>query len=225
MQVVSGPIGRQRVHYEAPPAERLPGEMERFLEWINAPAQAEPALVRAGLGHLWFVTLHPFDDGNGRIARAIGDLLLARADGSPQRFYSLSAQIQRERKAYYDILERTEKGGLDVTEWLLWFLQMLGEAVNLAHHALDAVLEKAHFWQRVSGVALNERQVKILNRLLDGFEGKLTSSKWAAFAKSSTDTALRDINELVELGILQRSGAGGRSTSYDLVRKRTDPLP
>jgi Fic family protein len=169
--------------------------------------------------------LHPFDDGNGRIARAIGDLLLARADGSPQRFYSLSAQIQRERKAYYDILERTQKGSMDVTEWLLWFLQMLGEAVDLAHHALDAVLEKAHFWQRVSSVALNERQIKVLNRLLDGFEGKLTSSKWAALAKSSTDTALRDINELVELGILERSGAGGRSTSYDLVRKPADRQP
>jgi Fic family protein len=225
IQVVSRPIGRQRVRYEAPPAACLPGETERFLAWINAPVQAEPALVRAGLGHLWFVTLHPFDDGNGRIARAIGDLLLARADGSPRRFYSLSAQIQRERKAYYDILERTQKGGLDVTEWLLWFLQMLDEAVSRAHQALDAVLEKAHFWQRVAGVALNERQVKVLNRMLDGFEGKLTSSKWAAFAKTSTDTALRDINELVELGILQRSGAGGRSTSYDLVLKRTDPLP
>jgi Fic family protein len=225
MQVVSGPIGRQRVHYEAPPAQRLADEMARFLAWVNAPSLAEPALIRAGLGHLWFVTLHPFDDGNGRIARAIGDLLLARADGSPQRFYSLSAQIQRERKAYYDILERTQKGGLDVTEWLLWFLQMLGEAVDLAHHALDGVLEKAHFWQRVSGVALNERQVKIINRLLDGFEGKLTSSKWAAIAKSSTDTALRDINELVELGILERSGAGGRSTSYDLMRRPVSPLP
>lgn len=217
MQVVSGPMGRQRVHYEAPPAQRLAGEMERFLAWVNTPAPAEPALIRAALGHLWFATLHPFDDGNGRIARAIGDLLLARADGSPQRFYSLSAQIQRERKAYYDILERTQKADSDVTEWLLWFLQMLGEAVGLAHHALDAVLKKAHFWQRMSGVALNERQVKIINRLLDGFEGKLTSSKWAAIGKSSTDTALRDINELVELGILQRSGAGGRSTSYDLA--------
>lgn len=225
MQVVSGPIGRQRVHYEAPPAEHLAGEMERFLEWINAPVETEPGLIRAGLGHLWFVTLHPFDDGNGRVARAIGDLLLARADGSPQRFYSLSAQIQRERKAYYDMLERTQKGGLDVTEWLLWFLQMLGEAVNLAHRALDGVLEKAHFWQRFSGTGLNTRQVKVINRLLDGFEGKLTSSKWAAIAKSSPDTALRDINELVELGILQRSGAGGRSTSYDLVTKKTEPLP
>ena len=225
MQVVSGPIGRQRVHYEAPPAQQLTREMERFLEWLNAPAQTEPELIRAGLGHLWFVTLHPLDDGNGRIARAIGDLLLARADGSPQRFYSLSAQIQRERKAYYDILERTQKGGLDVTEWLLWFLQMLGESLDVAHRALDSVLEKAHFWQHISGVALNQRQVKVINRLLDGFEGKLTSSKWAAIAKSSADTALRDINELVELGILQRSGAGGRSTSYDLIMRKTGSLP
>lgn len=224
MQVVSGPIGRQRVHYEAPPAPRLTHEMERFLAWVNAPALTEPALIRAGLGHLWFVTLHPFDDGNGRIARAIGDLLLARADGSPQRFYSLSSQIQRERKVYYDILERTQKADMDVTEWLQWFLHILGEALDLAHHALDTVLEKAHFWQRVSGAALNERQVKIINRLLDGFEGKLTSSKWAAIVKSSTDTALRDINELVELGILQRSGSGGRSTSYDLVRHEASRL-
>jgi Fic family protein len=225
MQVISGPIGRQRVHYEAPPAERLSDEAERFLGWLNAPVQAEPALIRAGLGHLWFVTLHPFDDGNGRIARAIGDMLLARADGSPQRFYSLSAQIQRERKAYYEILERTQKGDLDVTEWLLWFLRMLGEAVRLANHALDAVLDKARFWQRMSGIALNERQVKVLNRLLDGFEGKLTSSKWAALAKCSTDTALRDIQELVTQGVLQRSGAGGRSTSYDLITRETNPQP
>ncbi|WP_025139457.1 Fic family protein [Achromobacter sp. DH1f] len=217
MQGVSGPVGRQKVHYEAPPATRLPAEMARFLDWVNVPDTPEPALVRAGLGHLWFVTLHPFDDGNRRIARAVGDLLLARADGSPQRFYSLSAQIQRERKQYYDILERTQKGTPDVTEWLLWFLRMLGEALNQAHRTLDAVLGKARFWQRVSGAALNERQVNVLNRLLDGFEGKLTSSKWAALAKCSADTALRDINELMALGVLRRSGAGGRSTSYELV--------
>lgn len=217
MQVVSGPVGRQKVHYEAPPAHSLPVELERFLEWVNISHTGQPALIRAGLGHLWFVTLHPFDDGNGRIARAIGDLLLARADGSPQRFYSLSAQIQRERKGYYDILERTQKGTLEVTEWLLWFLQMLDEAVGHAHHTLDAVLDKARFWQRVQGAALNERQVKVLNRLLGGFEGKLTTSKWAALAKCSPDTALRDINELVELGMLQRSSAGGRSTSYELT--------
>ncbi|KQW46590.1 MULTISPECIES: Fic family protein [unclassified Roseateles] len=216
MQVVSGPLGRQRVHYEAPPAARLDAEMLRFLSWANAPAPQEPALIRAGLGHLWFVTLHPFDDGNGRIARAVGDLLLARADGSPQRFYSLSAQIQRERKAYYDILERTQKGTLDVTEWLLWLLQMLSAAVDHANGTLDAVLHKSRFWHRVHGAALNERQVQVLNRLLDGFEGKLTTAKFAALAKCSTDTALRDLNALVALGVLQRSGAAGRSTHYEL---------
>ena len=217
MQVVSGPVGRQRVHYEAPPAACLPAEMARFFDWVNRPDPVEPALLRAGLGHLWFVTLHPFDDGNGRIARAIGDLLLARADGSPQRFYSLSAQIQRERKSYYDVLERTQKGDLEVTGWLLWFLQNLDAAVMQAHRSLDAVLCKARFWQRLAGMALNARQVKVLNRLLDGFEGKLTSSKWAALAKCSADTALRDINELVALGVLQRADAGGRSTSYELM--------
>ena len=167
MQVISGPMGRQKIHYEAPPAECLPAELTRFLTWVNTADTSEPALIRAGLGHLWFVTLHPFDDGNGRMARAIGDLLLTRADGSSQRFYSLSAQIQRERKAYYDILERTQKGTLDVTEWLLWFLRMLDEAVRHAHHTLDTVLEKSRFWLRVQGISLNERQVKVLNRVLD----------------------------------------------------------
>lgn len=215
MQVVSGPIGRQRVHFEAPPAERLEEETSRFLVWLNSSTH-EPPLIKAGLAHLWFVTLHPFDDGNGRIARAIGDLLLTRADGSPQRFYSLSAQIQRERKAYYDILERTQKGNLDVTDWLAWFLETLHRAVEQAQHTLDAVLTKARFWQRLAGVPMNERQVKLLNRLLDGFEGKLTSSKWAAIAKCSPDTALRDINDLLARGILRKSEAGGRSTSYEL---------
>lgn len=216
MQVVSGPIGRQRVHFEAPPAARVPDEIGGFLAWLNAPP-AEPLLIRAGLAHLWFVTLHPFDDGNGRIARALGDLVLARADRSPQRFYSLSAQIQRERNAYYDVLERTQRGSLDVTEWLAWFLNTLGRAIDHAHTTLDAVLIKARFWQRCAGVAMNERQVKVMNRLLDGFEGKLTTSKWAALAKCSQDTALRDITELVEQGMLRRSASGGRSTSYELV--------
>ncbi|SEU29431.1 Fic family protein [Burkholderia cepacia] len=216
MQVVSGPIGRQRVHFEAPPAARLADETGRFLAWLNA-APVEPLLIRAGLAHLWFVTLHPFDDGNGRIARALGDLVLARADRSPQRFYSLSAQIQRERNAYYDVLERTQRGSLDVTEWLAWFLTALGRAIDHAHSTLDAVLVKARFWQRCAGVAMNERQAKVMNRLLDGFEGKLTSTKWAALAKCSQDTALRDITELVERGVLQRSSSGGRSTSYELV--------
>lgn len=215
MQVVSGPIGRQRVHFEAPPAGSLEAETGRFLSWLNSPS-SEPPVLKAGLGHLWFVTLHPFDDGNGRIARAIGDLLLARADGSPQRFYSLSAQIQRERKAYYDILERTQKRSMDVTEWLVWFLDTLLCALGEAQHALDAVLAKARFWQRWGAMPLNERQVKLLNRLLDGFDGKLTSSKWASIAKCSSDTALRDINELLARGVLRKSDAAGRSTSYEL---------
>lgn len=216
MQVVSGPIGRQRVHFEAPPADRLEAETARFLGWLNG-ASNEPPLLKAGLGHLWFVTLHPFDDGNGRIARAIGDLLLARADGSPQRFYSLSAQIQRERRDYYDVLERTQKGTLDVTGWLLWFLGTLGRAVTSAQATLDTVLVKARFWQRWAGTSLNERQVKLLNRLLDGFEGKLTSSKWAAIAKCSPDTALRDITQLLDLGVLKKPPGGGRSTGYELA--------
>lgn len=215
MQVVSGPIGRQRMHFEAPPADRLDAEVGRFLDWINA-ASNDPPLLKAGLGHLWFVTLHPFDDGNGRIARAIGDLLLARADGSPQRFYSLSAQIQRERKGYYEILERTQKQSMEVTEWLTWFLHTLHDAVDQAQHTLDAVLGKARFWQRWAVIPLNERQVALLNRLVDGFDGKLTSSKWAAIARCSPDTALRDINDLMARGVLRKSGAGGRSTSYEL---------
>ncbi len=216
MQVVSGPIGRQRVHFEAPPAHVLSAETGRFLDWVNGDCSSPP-LIKAGLGHLWFVTLHPFGDGNGRIARAIGDLLLARADGSPQRFYSLSAQIQRERKAYYDILEQTQKSTLDVTGWLSWFLQALQRAVVQAQETLDAVLMKAQFWRRLAGTPMNERQVKLLNLLLDGFEGKLTSGKWAKIAKCSPDTALRDINELVTRGALRKSGAGGRSTSYELA--------
>jgi Fic family protein len=218
MQVVSGPLGRQRVHFEAPPADALESETRRFLTWANSES-TEPPLIKAGLAHLWFVTLHPFDDGNGRIARAVGDLFLARADGSPQRFYSLSSQIQRERKAYYDILERTQKQSLDVTEWLAWFLETLHRAVDQAQHTLDAVLAKTRFWKRWAApgsAPLNERQVKLVNRLLDGFEGKLTSSKWAAIAKCSPDTALRDITDLLARGVLRKSDAGGRSTSYEL---------
>ena len=215
MQVVSGSLGRQRVHFEAPPAAKLKSEIKRFLAWANGMSKDAP-LIKAGLAHLWFVTLHPFDDGNGRIARAVGDMFLVRADGCPQRFYSLSAQIQRERKAYYDILERTQKTSLDVTEWLAWFLDTLHLAVDQAQHTLDAVLAKAQFWQRWAMTPLNARQVKMLNRLLDGFEGRLTSSKWATIAKCSMDTALRDITELLALGVLRKSAAGGRSTSYEL---------
>lgn len=218
MQVVSGPLGKQRVHFEAPPADRLSKEVDHFLAWANS-GSGEPPLIKAGLAHLWLVTLHPFDDGNGRIARAIGDLFLARSDGSPQRFYSLSAQIQRERKAYYDILERTQKQSMDVTDWLAWFLEMLHRAIDQAQHTLDSALIKTRFWQRLAGsksAPLNERQVKLINRLLDGFDGKLTSSKWATIAKCSADSALRDITDLCARGVLQKSDKGGRSTSYEL---------
>jgi Fic family protein len=216
MQVVSGRLGRQRVHFEAPPAGRLEFEIDRFFAWANR-ATDEPLLIKAGIAHLWFVTLHPFDDGNGRIARALGDLFCARADGSPQRFYSLSAQIQRERRAYYEILERTQKHTLDVTEWLTWFLFSLHRAVDHAQQTLNTVLKKAYFWQHRAAVPLNERQIKMINRLLDGFEGKLTSSKWATICKCSADTSLRDIKELLTRGILMKLDAGGRSTSYKLA--------
>jgi Fic family protein len=216
MQVISGPVGRRKIHFQAPPAAVLPLEMARFIAWANEQTD-EPALIKAGLAHLWFLTLHPFDDGNGRIARAVSDLFLARADGNSQRFYSLSAQIQRERKDYYDVLERTQKGTLDVTGWLSWFLGTLGRAIASAQTTLDAVWVKARFWQRWAGTPLNERQVKMLNRLLDGFEGKLTSSKWGAIAKCSPDTALRDITQLLERGVLKKSPGGGRSTGYELA--------
>lgn len=215
MQVVSGPIGRRKVHFQAPPATALSAEMARFLAWANAHT-GEPALIKAGLAHLWFVTLHPFDDGNGRIARAVGDLFLARADGSPQRFYSASAQIQRERKDYYAVLERTQKGTLDVTEWLSWFLDTLGRAVAEAQSTLDTVLFKSRFWQLWAGTPFNTRQLKVLGRVLDGLDSKLTSSKWASIAKCSPDTALRDITQLLEAGVLRKSAGGGRSTAYEL---------
>jgi Fic family protein len=220
MQVVSGPVNHRKLHYEAPPADALPAETARFLAWANEDT-GEPALIKAGLAHLWFVTLHPFDDGNGRIARAIGDLFLARADGGGQRFYSLSAQIQRERKDYYDVLERAQKGALDVTDWLSWFLGTLGRAVASAQATLDSVLFKARFWQHRAGVTMNERQVKLIKRLLDGFEGKLTSSKWAAIARCSPDTALRDINELLALNVLRKLPGGGRSSGYELTESRS----
>lgn len=215
MQVVSGPIGRRKIHFEAPPAQRLEEEMARLLEWFELSRDGDP-LIHAGLAHLWFVTLHPFDDGNGRIARAVGDMALARAEGSSQRFYSLSARIQREREDYYEMLERTQKGTMDVTPWLAWFLGCLLRAIEGAEASLSGVLARSRFWQQGATTAMNERQIKLVNRLLDGFEGKLTSSKWAAIAKCSPDTALRDINDLVVRGVLKKSGAGGRSTSYEL---------
>jgi Fic family protein len=216
MQVVSGPVGRQKVHYQAPRAAQLEEEMDGFLSWFNSEQNIDPVL-KAGLAHLWFVTIHPFDDGNGRIARAIGDMSLARSEKSAQRFYSLSAQIQRERKEYYDLLEQTQAGSLDVTKWLAWFLACLGRAIEGADSTLGRVIAKAWFWERHAGISLNERQIQLINRLLDGFEGKLTSAKWAAIAKCSPDSALRDINDLIERGVLKKTEAGGRSTSYELV--------
>ena len=216
MEVVSGPIGRQRVHYTAPPAERLGDEISRFLEWFEDTRSMEPVLA-AGIAHFWFVTIHPFEDGNGRIARAIADMALARSEESSERFYSMSAQIRLERNAYYDILERTQKGSLDITDWQVWFLECLARAIENAQDTLAAVLTKAAFWEAHAHELLNERQVKILNWLLDGFEGRLTSSKWAVMNRCSQDTANRDIRDLIDRGILVRGEAGGRSTSYELV--------
>jgi Fic family protein len=216
MQVVSGPIGREHVHVEAPQAPRLKAEMRAFTRWFNGKESIDPVL-KAAVAHLWFVTIHPFEDGNGRIARAIADMALARSEGTPQRFYSMSKQIRAERDAYYDILEATQKGDLDITDWLRWFLGRLDRAFEGAEEILASVLRKSRFWERPEAAELNERQRKALNRLLDGFEGKLTSSKWATLTKTSQDTALRDIDDLVKRGILVKEAAGGRSTSYALT--------
>ncbi|MBW6496281.1 MAG: Fic family protein [Burkholderiaceae bacterium] len=216
MQVVSGPYGRERVHYSAPPAHRVAAEMAAFLAWFNAPLATDP-VIKAALAHLWFVTIHPFEDGNGRIARAIADLALARSEGSPQRFYSMSAQIRTERTTYYEHLERTQKGGTDVTDWLIWFLACLGRAIHGAEGVLSAVVAKARFWEGAVALALNARQIKLLNRLLDGFEGKLTSSKWATIAGCSQDTANRDIAALIDLRLLRKGEGGGRSTHYEVA--------
>ena len=217
MQVVTGPVERQKVHFEAPPAATLPAQTQAFFDWFEA-APAGDAIIKAGLAHLWLVTLHPFDDGNGRLSRAVGDMALARAEGTHQRFYSFSAQIQRERKDYYDQLEATQKGPLDVTPWLHWFLGCLLRAVQGADATLAGVLDKAQFWQRWAGTPMNARQTLVLNRVLDGMEGKLTNAKWAAMAKCSPDTALRDINDLLAQGVLARLEGGGRNTAYTLVK-------
>jgi len=221
MQVVSGPIGKERVHYEAPGAARLAREMTKFLAWLNKDDGTD-LVIKAGIAHLWFVTIHPFDDGNGRIARAIADMMLARSEKSAQRFYSMSARIRQERKAYYDILEAMQKGELDITRWLAWFLDCLGRAIDDAETLSAAVLAKAQFWDIHASVAFNERQRKIVNQLLNSFEGKLTSSKWAKLTKCSQDTSLRDIEDLVQKGILQKDPAGGRSTSYSLREPSRD---
>jgi Fic family protein len=216
MRVISGPIGKEKVHYEAPPAERVPAEMEKFLCWFAKPGAMDPLMI-SGLAHLWFVTIHPLEDGNGRIARAIADMALALLEKTGQRFYSMSAQIRRDRKDYYNTLERIQKGDLDITGWMEWFLNCLDRAIEGAQETLSAVLNKAHFWERFAKEPLNERQIKILNKMLDGFEGKLTSSKWARLAKCSQDTAYRDILNLIDRGALQKDPGGGRSTSYSLV--------
>jgi Fic family protein len=213
MQVVSGAYGREKVHYTAPPAPRLTQEMQTFLEWFNAPTIGDP-VIKAAQAHLWFVTLHPFDDGNGRIARAIADMALARSEGSPQRFYSMSAQIEAERNAYYTTLERTQKGTLDVSGWAEWFLGCLHRAIDGAQDILSGITAKAQFWERASKHALNDRQILVLNRLLDGFEGNMTSSKWAKIGKCSQDSANRDIASLIKLGLLEKGPSGGRSTHY-----------
>jgi len=220
MQVVSGGYGREQVHFVAPSADRLPIELERFLSWFNTSANEQDNLdlvIKAGVAHLWFVTLHPFDDGNGRLTRAITERMLAQSDGSVQRFYSMSAQILKQRNEYYKILERTQKGDSDITEWLVWFLQTLEQALLSAQKTTDKIISKASFWQTHRQQSLNPRQVKMLNILLTDFYGKLTTKKWATMTKCSADTALRDINDLVEKGMLEKSAASGRSTTYKVT--------
>jgi len=219
MRVLSGPVGRERIHFEAPSAARMSREMKGFLAWFNGNTESD-WVVKAALAHLWFVTIHPFDDGNGRIARAIADMSLARSEQSPQRFYSMSAQIREERSAYYEILEKTQKGTLDVTPWLQWFYDCLARAIARSQDTLASVLRKAHMWDFIARSDLNERQRKVIGLLLERFEGKLTTRKWATLARTSHDTALRDIASLVAQGILVKDPSGGRSTSYSLFRTR-----
>ena len=215
MQVVSGAMGKEKVHFQAPDSELLEKEMNQFLAWFNGNKTID-LVIKAAVAHLWFVTIHPFDDGNGRITRALTDMLLARSDKSNQRFYSMSAQIRIERKQYYELLEKTQKGNLDITNWITWFLSCLINALKSTDTVLTKVLFKAGFWQKHINTAINDRQKKLLNKLMDGFDGKLTSSKWAKIAKCSKDSAIRDINDLIEKGILQKEAAGGRSTNYEL---------
>jgi Fic family protein len=216
MYVVSGGIGYEKIHYEAPDAGRVPEEMASFLNWFNSESGMDPVL-KAALAHFRFVTIHPFDDGNGRIGRAIAELVLARADQTAERFYSMSAQIEAERKAYYAALEFSQKGTLDITRWIEWFLECLGRTIDRAEETLSGVLKKARIWEKINLGSINDRQRIVINRLLDGFEGNLNTSKYAKLAKCSTDTALRDINELLARGILEKNSSGGRSTSYRLI--------
>ena len=217
MQVVSGAMGREKVHYEAPAPERVPEEMARFIAWLNENNASLDPVLKAGIAHLWFVSIHPFDDGNGRITRAITEMLLCRADGSGKRFYSMSYQISLEKNKYYDVLEKTQKGNGDITEWLLWFLDCLDKAVESTTETLSSVLSKARFWDVHKEDRFNERQMKIVNMLFDDFFGKLTTSKWAKIAKCSSDTALNDINDLISKGVLKKNEEGGRSTNYSII--------
>lgn len=216
MQVISGPYGHEKIHFEAPTFDRLKKEMNAFIKWYNDSSPKTDPVIKSALAHFWFVTIHPFEDGNGRIARAIADMMLARSEKSPQRFYSMSLQIQRERDEYYNILEHCQKGSLDITLWIEWFLNCLKRTILDSDEILQTVLTKAQFWAKHTGETFNERQLSIINRLLSGFYGKLTSSKWAKLTKCSQDTALRDINDLLERHILIKNDAGGRSTSYQL---------
>ncbi len=217
MQVVSGPMGKEKVHYQAPNSDRIELEMKKFLQWFENDNDID-LVLKAAIAHLWFVTIHPFDDGNGRITRAITDMMLARSDKSFRRFYSMSAQIRIERKQYYKNLEKTQKGSSDITEWIVWFLQCLINAIHSTEGTLTKILYKAEFWKLHSTTIFNERQQKMLNKLLDGFDGKLTTSKWAKINKCSQDTALRDIQDLINKDILQKEPSGGRSTNYELIK-------
>ena len=216
MQVVSGAMGKEKVHYQAPLPMRVPAEMERFIDWVNSSDDID-AVLKAAIAHFWFVSIHPFDDGNGRIARALTDMLLARSENSGKRFYSVSAAIKILQKEYYEVLERTQHGDGDITDWLLWFFRCFEQALSASESTLTSVMQKNDFWKRNSDVSFNERQRKLLNMLFDGFVGKLTSSKWAKIAKCSSDTALNDIKDLMAKGILQKADEGGRSTNYTLV--------
>lgn len=217
MQVVSGPIGREKIHFRAPDSVLLKTEMKKFLKWLNQ-SEDNNLILKAGLAHLWFVTMHPFDDGNGRLARTITEMLLARADGIAKRFYSMSSQIRLERKQYYDTLEKTQKGDLEITAWLVWFINCLDRAIISSEENLKRTLFKAKYWDRCKDYSLNDRQRKVINKILDGFEGKLSSSKWAKINKCSQDTALRDIQDLISKGLMEKQPGGSRNTNYDLAK-------
>ncbi len=216
MQVVSGPMGKERVHYQAPTPEIVKAEMELFLDWFNRESKID-GVLKAAIAHFWFIIIHPFDDGNGRIARAMSDMLLARSEGSSQRFYSLSDQILTEKKVYYEILQKVQHSSGDITEWLDWFLNCMYRSLINTEETLSGVLYKTDFWEKYTEMELNSRQRLMLNKLLDGFDGKLKTSKWAKITKCSVDTALRDIKDLIEKGILKQEESGGRSTNYELV--------